>query len=762
MDTDSQQLLTPLISCIMPTANRRAFLPQALALFAAQDYPHTELIILDDGEDSVADLIPAQANIRYQRLPQRLSIGAKRNLACELAQGDFIAHWDDDDWYAPTRLSQQLAALQASRGAVICGLDRVLFYDPLAQQAWEYRYPPNEPAWAYGATLLYRRDWWRQHRFDDVMIGEDNRFVWQASARQVLRLADGRWYVGRVHAGNTSSKNTGDQRWHAIKPASLPHLARDSAAPPAAGCRVGIGIICDSEPQRLLRTLACLQPLLSPNLALLLLPDMPDAAMSAQLAALPHYPQLDGAAHGHAACFNRLLAHGQHDVCILLEAGATPAGNWLAILLAVLQANPAIGVFGPSSNRAWNMQRQCAGCVDDAVSIEAAAASAARQHGLHWVDNAPLYCLGDFCYGVTRALINTIGGADEGFGAGPCWEMEYSARAARAGFDVAWVPGAFVFRPAPGERRCSDEQRFFEASKQRYQDALCGRRLRQACRSYEAHCQGEACGDFAPESLITLQRPLPRQTRIDTPALPLVSCVMPTRGRPQFVAQALHYFERQDYPNKQLIVVGDRVDDVPAALLQHPLVKFVAAGSQRSVGYKRNLACETAQGEIVLHWDDDDWYAADRISRQLAPLLRREAEICGLTAEDYFDLARWSFWRCSLQLHQRMYVRNVAGGTLAFRRKLWLDGVRYPDVSLAEDAAFLNLAIRGGARLQVMSGRELLIYLRHSGNTWRFQCGDFLDRRGWLQIEEPDCFSADRTFYLPLSAAVQQRSLSTH
>jgi len=40
----------------MPTANRREFIPQALALFAVQDYPHTELIILDDGEDSVAEL----------------------------------------------------------------------------------------------------------------------------------------------------------------------------------------------------------------------------------------------------------------------------------------------------------------------------------------------------------------------------------------------------------------------------------------------------------------------------------------------------------------------------------------------------------------------------------------------------------------------------------------------------------------------------------------------------------------------------------
>jgi hypothetical protein len=43
----------PLVSCIMPTANRRRFVPEAIRLFLAQDYLEKELVILDDGEDSV-------------------------------------------------------------------------------------------------------------------------------------------------------------------------------------------------------------------------------------------------------------------------------------------------------------------------------------------------------------------------------------------------------------------------------------------------------------------------------------------------------------------------------------------------------------------------------------------------------------------------------------------------------------------------------------------------------------------------------------
>src|SRR5256885_5433311 len=51
------------------------------------DYPVKELIILDDGTDAVEDLIPNNPCIRYICLREKMSVGAKRNLACELANG---------------------------------------------------------------------------------------------------------------------------------------------------------------------------------------------------------------------------------------------------------------------------------------------------------------------------------------------------------------------------------------------------------------------------------------------------------------------------------------------------------------------------------------------------------------------------------------------------------------------------------------------------------------------------------------------------
>ena len=65
----------PLVSCIMPTRNRRHFVSQAIWYFLRQEYRERELIILNDGEDEVRDLVPEYANIRYEHLGKRVPLG---------------------------------------------------------------------------------------------------------------------------------------------------------------------------------------------------------------------------------------------------------------------------------------------------------------------------------------------------------------------------------------------------------------------------------------------------------------------------------------------------------------------------------------------------------------------------------------------------------------------------------------------------------------------------------------------------------------
>jgi cellulose synthase/poly-beta-1,6-N-acetylglucosamine synthase-like glycosyltransferase len=72
----------PLVSCIMPTFNRRAFVPLAIRYFLRQNYPNKELIVVDDGSDNIGDLVPTEQSVRYYHLNSRLTLGAKPNFGC--------------------------------------------------------------------------------------------------------------------------------------------------------------------------------------------------------------------------------------------------------------------------------------------------------------------------------------------------------------------------------------------------------------------------------------------------------------------------------------------------------------------------------------------------------------------------------------------------------------------------------------------------------------------------------------------------------
>ncbi len=554
-----------------------------------------------------------------------------------------------------------------------------------------------------------------------------------------------------------------------------------------------VGVHVHAEPERLLATLESLRKHTSQAIDVLLLPDGPDDTTQATLDTLRDLPQSGTVGPlGPPACFNRLAQATNAEVLILLESGALVGPGWLDYLLAALAA-PLHGLAGPSTNHAWNEQEifpHAGGSLND-VAITARLAASRFGNRVRTLE--PLYSLGDFCYAVRRDVVEAIGAVDESYGSGPCWEMDYNIRAARAGFQGVWACGAYVYRSPFTARRQHEEEAHFEASKQRYQDKFCALRLQGLRTGYEPHCRGDACEHFAPRSLMQIrletEHPSSRPTLtppvqsyhadpyVDThqgkdytsvtiPAdtRPMVSCIMPTRNRRTFVRQALIYFERQDYPNKELIIIDDGDDLVGDLVASHPLVRYIALPRRASIGAKRNLACEKAHGAIIAHWDDDDWYAPHRLSYQVAPLLTGQSDLNGLETFCFFDLPNWQAWTCSPALHRRLFVGDVHGGTLVYWRRIWEYQAHYPDASLAEDAFFLRIASRRGARLQKLPHAQSFVYLRHTDNAWSFPLGSYLSSTEWQQIDPNTCLpTEDITFYAALSthAPVVQKSAPT-
>ena len=198
-----------MISCIMPTRNRREWLPRAFQCFADQTIP-AELIVLDNGDESVADIVPSWADY-YRTEPKTL--GLLVNEAVEKAtKSVYFAIWDDDDWYGPSRLEHQLLALGSAH---VTGFNRIHFDD--GARVHEYTARPGE---LLGNSLLFTRDFWQRNPFRAMQVGYDGAFV--QAARGCITATDGRGLcVASCHAGNTA-KRVIDACWRPVDRAELP------------------------------------------------------------------------------------------------------------------------------------------------------------------------------------------------------------------------------------------------------------------------------------------------------------------------------------------------------------------------------------------------------------------------------------------------------------------------------------------------------------------------------------------------------------
>ena len=224
---------------------------------------------------------------------------------------------------------------------------------------------------------------------------------------------------------------------------------------------------------------------------------------------------------------------------------------------------------------------------------------------------------------------------------------------------------------------------------------------------------------------------------------PLVSCVMPTFNRRSFIPLALTCFRSQTYPNKELVVVDDGSDSVGDLLSGLRDVHYVRVPRRMTIGAKRNLGCREGRGEIIAQWDDDDWYAPNRLARQIAPIVAGDAEMTGLANRFMLELPSGKFWTLADELHRRMFVGDVHGGTLVYRKSLLAEGIKYPDINLAEDASLIQQAKRRRKRILRVENAEQFVYLRHSRNAWKFEVGQFMNPQGWSPTTAPFGFTND-------------------
>jgi glycosyltransferase involved in cell wall biosynthesis len=186
----------------MPTKGRREMAQAALDCWLKQDYQNKELVILDDADDLSFPEGLQIPGVHHYASGKKMTLGMKRNEVNALTRGEIIAHFDSDDWSAPDRIQDQISRVQET-GLPITGYSTLLFWDVLKQQAKQWKC--NIPGYVCGTSLMYKKEFWAIHQFQDKQIASDNSFVYPV-LRQVAACKDATRIVARIHGEHTSPK----------------------------------------------------------------------------------------------------------------------------------------------------------------------------------------------------------------------------------------------------------------------------------------------------------------------------------------------------------------------------------------------------------------------------------------------------------------------------------------------------------------------------------------------------------------------------
>jgi GT2 family glycosyltransferase len=437
----------------MPTADRPRWVPQAIRYFLRQDYPNRELVIVDDGEQSIEHLVPADPRIRFHRIPSGLTLGGKRNVCVEASRGDLILHWDDDDWFAPHRIRTQVGALLRAN-AEICGQPRMLFHELATGRTWLYALPAHEPLWLAGGSLLYTKEFWRRGPFPDLQMGSDTAFVSMQSLDRAATIEDCELYVAMIHPDNTSPKciQSNWQPWpHDLRAVLGEDAAFYDIAPIPSAVPPRVDILVPTFGQEEF-TIRCFDTLRAHTNSYRLI-WLDDGSSSASRAAVAEVFALHRDRRAVAFDQNRgfiqtvndgLREESKAEYVVLLNNDTEVTHGWLDRLLRVLDANPSLAAAGPmtSSRDAWQGWPNffAAGRMRD-LSPGEIARSLADEFGDRFI-RVPM--LAFFCTALRRRVFTEAGLLDERFGIGFGDDDDYCHRLLAAGYELAFVPGAYV------------------------------------------------------------------------------------------------------------------------------------------------------------------------------------------------------------------------------------------------------------------------------------------------------------------------------
>lgn len=189
---------------------------------------------------------------------------------------------------------------------------------------------------------------------------------------------------------------------------------------------------------------------------------------------------------------------------------------------------------------------------------------------------------------------------------------------------------------------------------------------------------------------------------------PLVSCVCLTRNRREWLPKAIACFQAQTYENRELVIISDGESVIDLVPQRDPRIRLMVLGwSHVVVGEKRNIGAEAARGNLIAHWDDDDYSAPGRLAHQVDVLQLGERAVTGFRHMKFTDGQSWWEYRGA---------KDFALATSLCYRKDWWASHPFQHLQCGQDELFSDQAA-AKRQLNPDPRTDLMYATIHPGNT---------------------------------------------
>lgn len=197
--------------------------------------------------------------------------------------------------------------------------------------------------------------------------------------------------------------------------------------------------------------------------------------------------------------------------------------------------------------------------------------------------------------------------------------------------------------------------------------------------------------------------------------LPKISCLCISQNSVELIKRTINCFKAQTYPAKELIILYESDNSSTKYFLKENLYEEVyfyeiPSHPKLTLGALRNISIEKCSGEYFCQWDDDDWYASNRLEVQYKAIVHNSKAASML-----------AYWLMYDHIGEQAYLSSFRlwEGSILCKRSLVDNNIKYADLTRSEDTSLLKQLIDGNHIFPIIKP-NLYIYTFHGSNTWGY------------------------------------------